>query len=1203
MFYEILKFDLRLQLKNPLLWITVLLFCALAFFSTEAIILDGAIQQANINTTAMNLQVMANFTLLSMLFVTLFIAHPLLRDHEYGIAELFFSKPISKSDYVLGRFSAGFALILILCVLMLALMALGSQMPWIDAKKVGPLSLYPYVYTFLISALPNMLFIAGLLALLASVTRSMLMVYVGVVAIAGLMGGAQSLMRQLDNQTFAALLDPSGFQPVAAITRYWLVNDFNTRIPELSGVLLANRLLWGVLGLAMLGLAVRLFKPIRSGTGRAWLKRRSVTQAPVAATSAVAAARRRFTPTTGFGVAVRQFLHWSWFDTVGIFKSPAFAILVLLCAANYWVNLSANLKTFEEQAQYPVTSWMLMMLNRGPITLFLTIVVVFYAGELLSKERAARIHEVTSACPTPNLLPMLGKLFALAAAVLAFIATMVATGMLFQIAHGYWNFEGGLYASALLLGAMPFFTLILLALSAQVIAQNKFVGYALVALVLMGRMVAGALGVEDHLVLFGTAPVLNYSDMDGYGNNLVPYIVFQGYWFLLSALLLVAAAGMWVRGVPDALRQRVRRAAAKLRGPFIPAAAGLGLAFCAVGVWIFYNTHMLNDYRTSAERLDRQADYEKTYQATVDLAQPKITAVDVALDLSPSAKQVELKASYTVRNPHAQPISELHLLVGTRMQLALPAVSFAELKRHDERFGLYVLQLKTPLQPGASARWVFELKENAHGFDNNGGTSLVLDNGSFLHGFELLPSFGYNRSARIANPDERRNRGLPPLARMPLREDVAARSVAFNADWSVDVGDDADWIDFTTVVSTDPDQVALAPGYLQKEWQANGRRYFQYRMDGKMGHNAAWVSGRWEQRRGQWQGVPIEVYFDPKHAYNVDRMIEASKTALTYCSEAFAPYPHKQLRIIEFPRTHGMFAESFANTVPYSESLGFIADLRDPKGFDLVSYVIAHEVAHQWWGNMATGANVQGATLIVESLAQYSALMVMQKTYGKDKMRQILKLELDNYLRLRGIDLNGEQPLSHVENQKYVHYFKAALAFYRLQEEIGEDALNRALRNFAQVYAFKGAPYPSSAELLQFIRAEAAADKQQLITDLFERISFIDSRVVAASGKKLVDGRYEVTIEVSAAKRYADGQGGEADAPVDDWIEVGVFAKAADGAESGEKALVLERKHITSNTASFRYIVDEAPSAVGFDPYNKLIDPLSGDNRMTLKLE
>jgi aminopeptidase N len=421
-----------------------------------------------------------------------------------------------------------------------------------------------------------------------------------------------------------------------------------------------------------------------------------------------------------------------------------------------------------------------------------------------------------------------------------------------------------------------------------------------------------------------------------------------------------------------------------------------------------------------------------------------------------------------------------------------------------------------------------------------------------------------------------------------LEDKAAQRNTMFGAD--------ADWINFETTVSTSGDQIALAPGYLQKSCKENGRNVFQYKMDRKMMPFFAYLSANWQVKKGDWHGIPIEIYYDRKHAYNVDRMISATQKSLDYYTAQFTPYQHKQVRILEFPN-YASFAQSFANTIPFSESIGFIADLRDKEDIDYVFYVTAHEMAHQWWGHQVTGANVQGATMLIESLSQYSALMVMEKEYGRGQMRRFLRYELDRYLSSRGSEKIEELPLVRVENQQYIHYRKGSLVFYRLRDEIGEEALNRALKRFLQDKGYQESPFTTSAELLGYIRAEAPAHKQALITDLFEKIVFYDNRVLEAKARQRPDGQWDVTMKLHLAKMEADGKGKESARAYDEPVEIGVFARAKGAKEADEKVLLLEKRKLSGDNPVLTVTVKEKPFEVGVDPYNKMIDRVPRDNR------
>ncbi len=163
-------------------------------------------------------------------------------------------------------------------------------------------------------------------------------------------------------------------------------------------------------------------------------------------------------------------------------------------------------------------------------------------------------------------------------------------------------------------------------------------------------------------------------------------------------------------------------------------------------------------------------------------------------------------------------------------------------------------------------------------------------------------------------------------------------------------------------------------------------------------------------------------------------MMEAMKKSIKYYSENFSPYQHKQARIIEFPKTEGTFAQAFANTMPFSEGIGFIAmvDLDNPNSVDYPFSVVSHEMAHQWWAHQVIGANTKGSTLLSESLSEYSSLKVLEKEYGKYQMRKFLKEALDKYLQGRTFEWKEENPLMYVENQQYIHYNKGALVLYAI---------------------------------------------------------------------------------------------------------------------------------------------------------------------------
>jgi aminopeptidase N len=336
--------------------------------------------------------------------------------------------------------------------------------------------------------------------------------------------------------------------------------------------------------------------------------------------------------------------------------------------------------------------------------------------------------------------------------------------------------------------------------------------------------------------------------------------------------------------------------------------------------------------------------------------------------------------------------------------------------------------------------------------------------------------------------------------------------------------------------------------------------------------------------------VDIEIDYQPGHEFDLARMVAGVKKSLDYYTVKLGPYQHHQVRIVEFPR-YEQFAESFPNTIPYAESIGFIARVDDakPDDVDYPFYVTAHEVAHQWWAHQVISGDVQGATFLSESMAQYSALMVMKDQFGADKMKRFLRYELDRYLRGRGATKRAEMPLVRVENQTYVHYAKGSLAMYALQDYIGEDAVDAALAKLLAKHRFQPPPYPDAPELVAELRAVTPPEYPHLIEDLFETITLFENRATHATYSVRPDGKYDVVVDVRAKKLRATELGVETEVPVDDFIDVGVVDK--DG-----KVLALERKKIDAPEQRFTLTVDAEPAKAGIDPLNKLIDRMPDDN-------
>ncbi len=728
----------------------------------------------------------------------------------------------------------------------------------------------------------------------------------------------------------------------------------------------------------------------------------------------------------------------------------------------------------------------------------------------------------------------------------------------------------------------------MLAIFVQSLAPNKFVGWAIMVVYLISTLVARNLGFDHVLYRYGAGIGVPLSDMNGRGDFAGFAAWLDLYWSMAAILLLTIGYALWRRGTETRLTPRLRRLPHRLKGlPGLIGGAAL-VAFIGLGVFIFVNTNVWNVYRSPSDEEKLQAEYEKTLLRFETTPQPSIVDVTMNLDLHPHAPRLQTTGSYVIENRTGAPLSEMHLRWNEDLDVKVLDVQGARMVREWPKLDYRIYRFDTPMAAGERRTVRFDTVLEQRGFKASGNTTRIVDNGTFVTNGEFAPRIGMDRSyGLLQDRTKRRKYGLPAELRPAKLEDMSATGRNY-------IG--ADWVTADLTVTTDADQTPLAPGEVRSDTTANGRRTVRFVTESPVLYFLSVQSARYQIARRTHNGVEMVVFHDPRHATNVPRMLTALQASLDYYQANFSPYQFRQARISEFP-DYASYAQSFPNTFAWSEGLGFIADLRDDTKIDYVTYVGAHEFAHQWWAHQVVGANMQGMTLLSETLAQYSALMVMREIYGPDKIRRFLKFELDNYLRSRGTERIEELPLNRVENQQYIHYRKGALVMYLLADQIGEANVNRALAQFLQAHAFKGEPYPRSTDLIALFRSNAPADKQALITDLFEKITLYDVKTTATTASQRRDGRWDVTVTVEARKLYADGQGVETEAPLNETFDIGLFsAEPGKGQFDASDVLMFERRPLRSGTQTIRFTTLTKPAYAGADPYNKWIDRNSDDN-------
>jgi hypothetical protein len=634
----------------------------------------------------------------------------------------------------------------------------------------------------------------------------------------------------------------------------------------------------------------------------------------------------------------------------------------------------------------------------------------------------------------------------------------------------------------------------------QVIINRKFVAIIAVLIFFILNIALGLFGFDHDLYQFGGNALGTYSDMNGYGHFLKPYLLIKAYWFVFGIILLIIAAIFSARGTETSLAKRWKSRKQRLTKPVIKFGMSSIVVFVLLGSYIFYNTNILNDYWTNSREQEFRVGYEKSLKKLEYKHQPRIVAINLKFELYPKTRAYVAEGFYILSNIKTEPITEVHIQKLVDSQLELEYLTFDRgftLKNKYEKYDYYIYELKEALLKGDSIKMNFKQTYTTKGFEIDNSNTNIVYNGTFFSNKDL-PSLGYNKKYELRDDDDRKEFNLKPRVNKAKRDNQ-------NELGNSRTGSDSDGINFEIVIGTASDQIAIAPGKLKKKWIENNRSYFHYKMDKPMINFYSIVSARYEAMRDKWKPsngnlnpVDLEIYYHKGHDYNIDRMMESMKVSLDYYSTNFSPYQYKQIRIMEIPR-YAELAQSLPNTVPFSEALGFILDIDDKTDVDMVLYITAHELAHQWFGMQVAAANVQGKLMVLETLAQYAALMVLKNNYSEEKVQQFLTMQLEAYNAGKLKEKEKEVPLVLVENQKYIYYAKGAINMYALQKHIGEDNVNLALNNFINDWNTLDnfstrKRYATTEDLMKYFRDVTPENLQYIITDLFETITLIDKQ-------------------------------------------------------------------------------------------------------------
>jgi len=1187
--WKFIRFELNYWLRSPMLWIFLMIntLLVLAATSTDNIQIGSGIGNVHKNAPFVIQNFYGAMSLFSLLMITAFMNATANRDFDHGMYQFIFSSPVKKRNYFFGKF-IGACLVAVIPLFGVSLGSLLSSVlapafGWSEASRYGDFIWSGHLLGILTFAIPNVIIIGVLVYSLAIIFRSNIISFIGSMLILVVYSISSGFTSDIQKEWLASILDPFGFHPMEIMSKYMTVDEKNLFAVPLEGPLLINRLVWLVVLMLVLFIVYSRFSFNAKKEKSKKISENKTADIQVVANETI------FIPAKANVFSFGTLLSLTIFETKSIIRNPTFIIIVAIGI----INLIASITSFTQHYgsnQYPVTYDVINAIQ-GAFYIFLVGFITFYTGVVVWKERDAKLNEIQDASPVKSALLFLSKLLSIVICTAIILLFTIVIGVIAQTMYGFTDYKIDVYLKNLMLINLPFFAyMIVISLLFHYLINNRYIAYfAFVVFFILNNFIWSALEINTFMLQFGKSESVIYSDMNGFGPFVSSKIWFTAYWVLFCFILCFIIDAFFIRGKELQFMSRIRNAGKRLAENKIGLVFTI-IIFAACAGFVYYNTLVLNTFESSEEEENIQVAYEKTYKKYENLIQPRFCNFDYNIDINPEKRNLKADIVAWAKNISNQPIGELHFTMPSTSDSVSLEIPNTKVKLRDNRLFYRIYTLNQPLQPNDSVKITIHYSNKTRGFENSVSFKSLTENGTFFNNLDITPTIGYNNNYEISDKNRRSKLKLPKRERMPKLDDsnLKARSNTY-------IGNDSDWVNVNTVISTSAEQTAVAPGSLVKSWKANGKNYFHYKLDHKSLNFYSFVSARYEIAREKWNGIDLEVYYDKQHAYNVPNMMKSMRKSLEYYTANFGPYFHKQCRIIEFPR-YSSFAQAFPGTMPYSESIGFIIDLRDvtKDDIDMVYYVVAHEMAHQYWAHQVCGANMQGSEMMSEGFAQYSALMVMEKEYGEDKMNEFLKYEMDDYLSGRSSESEAERPLMKTENQQYIHYNKASVVMYYLKEMVGENKVNQALKNLVDTYGYKNPPYPTSNAAVAEFRKVTPDSLQYLINDMFETITVFNNRLLEAKYKK-TGNEFEVKIKATCEKFRCDSLGKETKIPIADYIDVAVFAKPKGDALLG-KVLIRKRVKITKKDNFFTFRTKELPYKAGIDPYNYLIDRIPDDN-------
>lgn len=1082
-----------------------------------------------LNAPAINYKLLACMGMLLFAVTAIISAGALARDLESGAAHILYPAIIHEKKYFFGKY-IGVLLVNLTVVLGYPLGIL--LFPFLSTgapEQFGPAPLGQLVHGFFLLTLPNLVFLVTFSVFLVMMFRKAAAAYIGVLLILICFLVAVSVRSESSFVLIVELLDPFGYCAAKHITDKMDILELNTAYLPVTTVFLWNRIIWVTISMLLFGVSFLKFKfkDFIAQTNKKQRRQeesvRLSQEGPFQKYSRDAAP----VPEYGLPICLVKSVGFAWLEMKSLFHSPIFSfIMITLFLMFLGYNFLWTPAQYLTTSHLPLTS--VMTHARIPMKIVITMMMLILSGELLFKDRRSGVWQLIDAMPTPSWVFVLSRWLAMGILAFCIASLIFAAGLVSQLAMGFTDIEWGLYIRDLYgsrTGVLTSLQTICFGFFCGALFNSRLKGH----IFSIGVFMFIAMSVDFKLIEqyrfgfpfvpggFGPAKY-NYSEMNGYGVLDAGLFWYAGAWTALAALFFVLTLLLWNRGVDRSLKERwqvLRQKLSMSSGRALAAAMILCLfLFGCFQYGIHDNLICKAEYRTKIQKEAAAAAYEKKYAKYRETPQPKITNLDLTLDLFPAKRQAAYTARLELQNRTGQPMDTLHLDWDQKLtvtELYCDGHSLEKLE-DDSEFRHAIYRLQPALAPGNTMGMNIKATLAYKGFHQDDFQGDLTYNGSVL-GTDFLPFFGYDRSRELNENKERLRQGLDLLdSRMDGASTLFSRGNRFESVQS-------DSLTWNMVISTDGDQTVIGPGEIVNTWQERERNYARFRSEHPGSMDFKIISARFVTKTFDCQGVVCRLYHDPRHTYNLQVIEDAMQKAISWLSGKLGPYPYSVAQVIEKPLYDEDFI-TFASVTAISEAHGWTADIQKDEDGQYVYLTMAREFAKQWILSSLKAADVQGADLLTQSIAQYYMFRFLHVMFGHEQTKKWLDKAYEDYEKDRAKETIEEKPLLFVDKAAYLSREKGGLALYALSRRIGPEVFDSWLGKWI-VHARQKEAFLTSADFYNDLINFIPDALHPFVQDWFEmRIQYR----LSLDNAQINDGK--LTLTISAAKMESKAEKG-----------------------------------------------------------------------------